>query len=189
MPSSSANFVTPPAEAMSALDSSLVMDQESTRSVYSKSNTSCTLSLHNPCTVLRMADPVTTYALELAQKRGWNQVQFAERIDQTKQTVTMWLSRGMHPKHHTKVAKLFGITVEELQTGKSSNGPREPAQTIYGLTLTPEAAHYAAEWMRLRAPLRAQLQAIVQTLLQDSAGDERQESQVDRPVLQRRQSR
>lgn len=174
---------------MTLTDSSAVIARERTLDVYSASTNLCTRPLHGLCTVSDMADSVTTYALQLAKDRGWNQVEFANRISQTKQTVTMWLSRGMPPKHYSRVAALFGISVEQLTAGKPGNGHREPVQTIYGLKLTPEAAAFAAEWQGLRSPLKAQFMALVQTLLSEQARDDRQEAaQVDGPLLQRRKS-
>lgn len=138
------------------------------------------------CTVKGMTDPVTEYALKLALARGWNQVVFAEKISQSKQTVTMWLSRGMPPKHYGRVAKLFGISVEQLLEGDAIKGPREPAQTIYGLELTHEAASLAAEWQGLPPPWRAHVQLMVHQLLKDQARDDGQEAPVvDGPLLQR----
>jgi transcriptional regulator with XRE-family HTH domain len=135
-----------------------------------------------------MPDPTAEFVFALAAQRGWSQVEFAEKVSQTKQSVTNWRSRGIPPKHHAKVAKVFGITVEELlAAGKAAKGPRESLKTIFGVELSPEAANFAAEWMALRSPLRAQIQAIVQTLVQEQARDARNASVHVPESLHRRQ--
>jgi len=169
-------------------DSSAVMTPERTLSVYSVSNGLCTRGAHALCTFGRMADPTAEYVFALAAQRGWSQVEFAEKVSQTKQSVTNWRSRGIPPKHHAKVARVFGITVEELlAAGKAAKGPRESLKQIFGVELTAEAAHFAAEWMALRSPLRAQVQAIIQTLVQEQARDARNASVDVREPLRRSQ--
>lgn len=137
-------------------------------------------------------DPITAFALKLAEEKGWSQDEFAQRIGaEDRQTVNNWKRRGMPPKRYRAVAQVLGLTVEQLIAGKPGKGPREPAQRIYGFDLTYEAAAFAADWMALTGPTKAQFQALVQTLLQQQARDNGsgEPAVVDRAVLQRRQRR
>lgn len=177
--------------------SSDVIVPESTPTVYFKSNALCTPVLHGLCTVPGVAqtsakeDPVTRFALDLAfERKGWDQAQFAEKMGLTKAAVTNWLSRRMPGKYYVRVGELLGCTAEELaRAGTPGKGPRESTKVIFGVELSPEAAHFAAEWMALRSPLRAQFQAMVQSLVQEQARDARKHNSVDvREPLHRRQS-
>jgi transcriptional regulator with XRE-family HTH domain len=190
MPSSSANFASPPAASINLVDSEGVIGGRCKHSVYKKANTLFTYPINKAFTVGGMEsadDPVVVAMLDLAQKRGWSQDELAKRIGATdRQTVNNWKRRGVPPKYHSKIAKVFEITVEQLLSGTPINGPREPAQTIYGIELTPEAARFAAQWQALRAPWKTQVQLMVETLLRDQAHDDRQaRPEVDAPLLQR----
>lgn len=135
-----------------------------------------------------MKDQVTERALKIAKdKFGWNQRQFAERIGVEKQHVTMWLTRGMPAGRHAKAASELQISIEELLTGEASNQApdfkgagwvAEAKATYHGYQVSPEGARFAAEWEKLRSPLKAQIQALVETLVAEQKRDERDEPKV-----------
>lgn len=180
----------PPAASINLVDSEGVIGDRCKHDVYKKSNVLFTTAINSPFTVHGMepaVDPVWAFAMELARKKGWDQTEFAEKIGVTdRQVVNNWKRRGMPAKYHSKVAGVFGITVEQLLARTPAKGPREPVQTVYGFELTPEAARFAADWQALRGPWKAQVQLMVQQLLQDQARDDGQEAPVvDGPLLQR----
>lgn len=57
-------------------------------------------------------------ALALAQHNGMDQAEFARGLHVAAQVVTNWKRRGMPAKMHEKVAKLLGISMEELLDGR-----------------------------------------------------------------------
>ncbi|MGL4573947.1 MAG: helix-turn-helix domain-containing protein [Burkholderiaceae bacterium] len=46
-----------------------------------------------------------------------NQTQFGAALGKDPQTITNWKQRGLPPEHYVDVAKVLGVTVEELVTG------------------------------------------------------------------------
>jgi len=129
-----------------------------------------------------MTDQVTERALKIAKERhGWNQRQFADEIGVDKQHITNWLSRGMPARQHSNVAGKLMISVEELLTGKSSGMPDiigknfvgEAKATYHGHRMSPETARFAAEWEKLRSPLKAQIQALIETLVGEQVREDR----------------
>lgn len=189
-PSSSANLSMPPAASINLVDSEGVIGVQCKHSVYKKSNRLFTTPINRTFTVVGMEsadDPLMAYVLELASKKGWNQDEFARQIGVSdRQTVNNWKRRGVPPKNHSRIAKALDMTVEQLLAREPIKGPREPAQTIYGIELTPEAARFAADWQALPPLWKAQVQLMVQTLLKDQVHDDRQDAAgVDGPLLQR----
>lgn len=136
-----------------------------------------------------MKDQVTERALKIAKDRyGLNQRQFAERLGADKQHITNWLARGMPSSRHMPVAKLLKISVEELLTGEHAESVgdlvaaariAEPSAPYFGVQLTEEAALFAAEWTKLRSPLKAQVQALIETLVGEQKREERRKSKPD----------
>jgi hypothetical protein len=130
-----------------------------------------------------MKDPIALRALQLAQDRfQWNQVEFGRQLGVEKNNVTNWLARGMPAAVQIKAAKVLGITVEELQTGKAPAPPSdrlassriaEDRMPYHGHLLSESEARFAAEWGRLRSPLKAQIEALVGTLVAEQVREDR----------------
>lgn len=127
-----------------------------------------------------MADQVIERALKIAKElHGWNQAEFASRIEANKQHITNWKTRGMPAARYAKVAKVLGITVDELLGSapvtriEKATKIAEPSVMAYDVKLTEPAVIFAAEWAKLPPALQAQVQSLVHTMVAELVRDER----------------
>lgn len=128
------------------------------------SNSTFTTALNRLFTIGRVTkDPaVAIFAVRYAEKRGWDQAEFARQLygdsQEARQRVNNWLRRGLPAKEIPHVAQILGLTVEQLlKAGKEA--PPEPA-------LAPAALEMAREWSLLRGSVQAQIQALVRAFLE-----------------------
>lgn len=114
-----------------------------------------------------MKDPITVRALQLAKANGWNQAEFGRRLGVEKNNVTNWLARSMPAAVQIKAAKVLGVTVEELNSGKplERHADRGAGNAMPVMDFSPDAWEFAREWDKLRGAEKEHIKSLVTALV------------------------
>jgi transcriptional regulator with XRE-family HTH domain len=75
------------------------------------------------------------------------------------------------------LAKILRCSVDWLETGKgpveTQEGQANDRITVYGYSLTEDAARLAAEWEKLEEPMRSQISTMIESLVAKQIRDAR----------------
>jgi hypothetical protein len=125
------------------------------------------------------SDPVAEFALGLGKKQFGSIAAFSVALfgDDRRQQVGQWLTRGLPAKEQVTVARVLGLTVEQLLAAGETPVEEPP--------LSPEAVEFALEWAALPPLVRTQIQGLVRSLPKETGRVERTTRAAERPELQR----
>jgi hypothetical protein len=125
---------------------------------------------------------IAQYAVDRAESKfGWKPAAFARALfgeGENRQRINGWLKRGLPADQDAAVAKMLGLTIEQLHSAGDQDPPEPP--------LPEEAVDFAREWLRLPPRRRTQIRGLVLELLGDGeTGGSKGLPGLDQPVLQR----
>lgn len=113
-----------------------LMAAHSKRDVYIRSNMAFNKTLNQVFSLPVMAERPIDRALRIAKERHLNQARFAEALHKAglsgtlPQHITNWKKRGLPPEHYAIVARVLGITVDELLGLSNPYEAKQPSETL-----------------------------------------------------------
>ena len=104
---------------------------------------------------------------ELRESRGWSQAQLARKIHVSRPTVTQWESgstENVRGENLIALARVFGITIDELLTGEPPYHIAESSAHYESGTASKEEEALLAKYRHLNSDDRARVQKIIAAL-------------------------
>lgn len=111
---------------------------------------------------------------ELRVAAGWSQAELAKKISVTRPTVTQWengSTKNVRDENLVALARVFGISVDELLTGETLLAVRE-GKPNYGVGAeTKEEEVLLTKFRHLNPDDRARIQTIIAALDAEASSD------------------